>query len=147
MADSSTSVKVAWNRLNNDDANGVITRYRVCYKNASSSRDICNLPVGETSGNVHLKTLYNLEKYTDYVVAVQAATKIGFGPLGANMTRRTMEDMEDMEHGKFNMQFSLLLERCTIFWFYSVCYSRVLNNGLISRMAFNLTFSLVKLHA
>jgi hypothetical protein len=92
MADSSTSLNVEWNGLNNDDANGVITQYRVCYKKVSSSGNICNLPFRETMGNVRRITLSNLDKYMDYVVAVQAATKIGFGKIGANMTGRTKED-------------------------------------------------------
>ena len=92
MADSSTSLKVAWNGLNNGDENGIITQYRVCYKQVFSPGDICNSPARKTKGNVLRITLYNLEKYTDYVVAVQAATKIGFGPVGVNMTRRTMEE-------------------------------------------------------
>jgi hypothetical protein len=133
MADSSTSLTVAWNVLNKDDANGLITQYRVCYKNASSFEDICNLPVRETMGNVRRITLSNLEKYTDYVVAVQAATKIGFGQIGANKTRRTKED------SKCCILFSFLFDRCysvQYFGFIIVCYNRVLNNGLIPRMTF-----------
>ncbi|CAB4027934.1 phosphatidylinositol phosphatase PTPRQ-like, partial [Paramuricea clavata] len=102
MADSSTSLNVTWDELNKYDANGVITRYRVCYKNASSFEDICNLPVRETMGNVRVITLSNLGKYTEYIVAVQAATKIGFGKIGAKMTTRTKED------SKYCMLFSFL---------------------------------------
>ena len=107
------SLIVAWDVLKNDDKNGVVTGYRVCYKKVSSSGDICNSPFEETMGNVRLITLSNLEKYTDYVVAIKAGTKIGFGRLGANMTGRTNED------SKYCMLFSFLLDRCTIFWFYN----------------------------
>ena len=127
--------------MNNDDKNGVITRYRVCYKKLSSSGDICNSQVGETMGNVLRITLNNLEKYTDYVVAVQAGTKIGFGPLGANMTRRTMED------SKYCILFSFLLDiDIRYFGFIIVCFKRVVNSGLISRMTFPLSFSLTHVY-
>ena len=129
--------------MNNDDKNGVITRYRVCYKKLSSSGDICNSQVGETMGNVRRITLSNLEKYTNYVVAVKAGTKIGFGRLGANRTGRTKED------SKYCILFSFLLDiaiRYNYFGFVIVCFNRVLNNGLIPRMTFPLTFSLTHVY-
>jgi hypothetical protein len=82
-----------------DDANGAIIGYQVCYRTVGSSADVCK-PVG----NVLRITLSKLEKYTSYVVAVQAATKIGFGPLGANRTERTNED------SKYCILFSFLLD-------------------------------------
>ncbi len=37
---TSTSMKIMWELLNNDDANGVITMYEVCYKASDTPTDI-----------------------------------------------------------------------------------------------------------
>ncbi|CAB4015458.1 sidekick-2 isoform X2, partial [Paramuricea clavata] len=87
FAESSTSFRIAWKGLSDGNANGAIIGYRVCYKLVETSVNICN-----SVGNILHTTLFNLEKYTSYAVAVQAATKIGFGPLGAKVTKRTKED-------------------------------------------------------
>ena len=78
--------------MSHDDANGVITNYSICYKPTDSSRGLCEF--NKTVGNVRGTTLPDLRKATSYVVAVKAATMIGFGPPGASMTRQTNEDSE-----------------------------------------------------
>jgi hypothetical protein len=115
-ATSSMSLRVEWKELSRNDANGLITNYRVCYKAKKDSGDICDRQ--EIVANVRSTTLFGLDKYTFYVIAVQAATSIGYGPLGANMTERTRED------SKYCIPFSFFLEYTVL----RFCNSR---NGLL----------------
>ena len=90
-SNTSTSIEVSWQRLNSDDANGNITKYAVCYElfnESKSSIDKCN----ETRGGYYSFNITNLKKFTKYRIAVKASTKIGFGPLGNNITVSTDED-------------------------------------------------------
>ena len=88
---SSTSISVVWKELSLDDANGVITEYRVCYMlEERSTGELCNSNV---SANQNLNvTLSGLQKYKSYVIGVRASTAIGFGPPGKTMTIRTNQD-------------------------------------------------------
>ena len=88
---SSTSLMVDWKVLSHDDANGAITEYRVCYKPTYISGNFCQS--FKTAGkNFRSTALSGLQKHTVYVVAVQAATSIGFGPPGTSVVARTLED-------------------------------------------------------
>ena len=73
--------------MNEDDANGVITRYEVCYEVGTEvSNCTKNVPSNTTSG-----TIRGLKPATHYAIAVRAFTAIGFGPLGRNITVKTNE--------------------------------------------------------
>lgn len=90
---TSTSMKVAWGNLTQDDANGVITEYKVCYKASQNQTDIdCKLSKEINASQAREVTLDGLNEATIYNVAVQASTAQGFGPFGAVMTRKTLED-------------------------------------------------------
>ena len=89
-AASSTSLDIQWEILDNNDANGLITEYAVCYKPEGNSLDICTCK--NITTKVSKATLNELSKYTFYVVAVKASTKEGFGKLGNTVTERTSED-------------------------------------------------------
>ena len=85
-------MKVSWETLSNDDANGVITKYEVCYKASDVTTDIdCSLKKEINDGNTREVTLDRLNEATSYNVAVKAATAEGFGPLGAVSTEKTSE--------------------------------------------------------
>lgn len=87
-------MKIIWKKLNNHDANGVITQYKVCYKVSENPADIsCNLKQ-LVDGNTTEVVLNGLFKATTYNVAVQVVTAQGFGPLGPVMTGKTLEDGE-----------------------------------------------------
>ena len=83
-----------WELLNNDDANGVITLYEVCYKASDTPTDIdCNSKES-VNGDTREVVLDILNETTTYNVAVQAETSQGFGPLGSIRTNKTLEASE-----------------------------------------------------
>ena len=83
-----------WELLNNDDANGVITMYGVCYKASDTPTDIdCNSKESVYGGTREV-VLDSLNEATTYNVAVQAETSQGFGPLGSIRTNKTLEASE-----------------------------------------------------
>ena len=83
-----------WGKLNNDDANGVITMYEVCYKPSYTSTDIdCNLKKSVTNDTREV-VLDSLNEATTYNVAVKAKTSQGFGDLGNIITYKTVEASE-----------------------------------------------------
>ena len=86
-------MKVFWGELSNDDANGEIIKYEVCYKASEDLTDInrCNLSKTVDNGNTREAVLDKLNEATTYNVAVKAATSKGFGHLGAVNTSKTLE--------------------------------------------------------
>ena len=83
-------MKIIWETLSLHDASGVITQHKVCYKVSKNPADIsCNFKL-IVDGNTREVVLNGLLKATTYIVAVQAATRKGFGPLGPVMTGKTM---------------------------------------------------------
>ena len=83
-----------WELLNNDDANGVITMYEVCYKASDTPTDITCDSKESVNGDTREVVLDSLNEATTYNVAVQAETSQGFGPLGNIMTNKTLEASE-----------------------------------------------------
>ena len=92
VAKSSESLAITWDPLDADNANGVIINYAVCYqKREDNPANIC--AQNETVDGHDLNTTLNgLKKFTDFVVAVKASTKIGFGPVGRNKSAQTLQD-------------------------------------------------------
>ncbi len=85
-------MKVIWENLNADDANGVLTIYGVCYKASNTSTDIdCNLRKSVNNGDSKEIILDDLNQTTTYNVAVKAATSQGFGVFGTIMTQKTLK--------------------------------------------------------
>ena len=83
-----------WELLNNDDANGTITKYQVCYKASDTPTDITCNSKESVNGDTREVVLDSLNEATTYNVAVQAETSQGFGPLGNIMTNKTLEASE-----------------------------------------------------
>ena len=84
-------MKVFWGNLSNDDANGMIIKYAVCYKASENKADI-DCDVNKTvNGSTREVLLDGLNEATTYIVAVKAATEVDFGNLGAVDTNKTLE--------------------------------------------------------
>ena len=87
---SSNTLKVTWGKLTEDDSNGAITKYEVCYQLGSSVSDCTNSK--EVNGVDNTTThLTGLEPATMYTVAVRAFTAVGSGPLGKRLSTTTLE--------------------------------------------------------
>lgn len=87
---TSTSMRIFWEELGNDDANGVITGYQVCYKASENPSGIdCNLKKTVYNGGTRDVVLDGLNEATTYNVAVKAATRVGFGNLGSTRSVKT----------------------------------------------------------
>ena len=83
-------MRVFWEELGKDDANGVITSYQVCYKASENPSDIdCNLKKTINNGGTRDVALDGLNEATTYNVAVKAATRVGFGNLGSTRSVKT----------------------------------------------------------
>jgi hypothetical protein len=92
MPKSSTALEVTWEKLHENDTNGNITGYRVCYATQLLSRNSC--PKFKDVLGVQITTfnLTGLNEATSYFVAVQAGTRAGFGSNGNILTNTTLED-------------------------------------------------------
>ena len=90
---SSSILRVNWTKLSDDDSNGVITKYEVCYRRGSTVSDCTT---SEEVMGVDNTTTYltGLEPATMYTVAVRAFTAIGGGSLGDSKSATTNEDSE-----------------------------------------------------
>ena len=85
-------MKVFWGNLSNDDANGEIIEYAVCYKASENATDIdCDMNKTVNSSYTREVLLDGLNEATTYNVAVRAATKVGFGVQGAVNASKTLE--------------------------------------------------------
>ena len=89
---TSTQLKVMWDELSDDNSNGIITQYRVCYHVTSSEEVFCAKNITVIGKSNTMVTLTALKKATMYDVAVKAATAVGFGDLGAEKNGKTLED-------------------------------------------------------
>ena len=90
---TSKSMKVSWQMLSDDDANGVISGYEICYKASNTMSEIdCTLNVTINNGSTVEAILDGLNEATTYNVAVRAKNTVGFGMLGPVMTDKTLED-------------------------------------------------------
>jgi hypothetical protein len=90
---SSSILRVSWTKLSDDDSNGVITKYEVCYQRGSTVSD-CTKSEEVTGVDITMKNLTGLEPATMYTVAVRAFTAIGEGSLGDSKSATTNEDSE-----------------------------------------------------
>ena len=81
-----------WEKLSDDDANGAITMYEICYKASDTPTAIdCNLKKSVNNGNTREIVLDGLSEATTYNVAVKAKTSKGFGNLGTIKTNKTLK--------------------------------------------------------
>ena len=91
-ATSSTSINVTWGEVPSEDINGIITHYFVCNKPQTSSNDICSVRKKVDGVNNTRTVLNDLNEFTTYSVAIQAATSERNGTHGAIKNVMTLED-------------------------------------------------------
>ena len=89
---TSTTFNITWTKLSEDDSNGVIINYEVCYHLGSSVFDDCSQ--GKNVSDVDNTELTGLKPAKTYTVAVRAYTSVGPGPYGASKTVTTKESGE-----------------------------------------------------
>ena len=89
---TSTTFNITWTKLSEDDANGVIINYEVCYQLGSIVSDDCFQ--GKNVSDVDNTELTGLKPAKTYTVAVRAYTSVGPGPYGASKTVTTKESGE-----------------------------------------------------
>ena len=78
-----------------NETNGDIKYYLVCYKVETSGDEICSKTKNVTGVDNTSTELNNLNKFTSYEVAVQAGTSKGAGEHGTTRTVKTLEDGKD----------------------------------------------------
>ncbi|XP_028401071.1 receptor-type tyrosine-protein phosphatase F-like isoform X2 [Dendronephthya gigantea] len=86
----STSINIMWQTLTENQANGIIRKYAICYKVQSSSDHICSW--NKTVGSVLSTNVTGLTAYTSYELAIRAATNVGFGEIGNTTIHKTEQD-------------------------------------------------------
>ena len=127
-------MKVFWGNLSNDDANGEIIEYAVCYKASENATDIdCDMNKTVNNGYTREVLLGGLNEATTYNVAVRAATKEGFGMRGAANASKTLEASKRFYiiiKSKFLLYNQLIK-------FFDTLYIRVFQNMLYSKYADN----------
>ena len=94
-ASSSTSVTVRWQLPPADSRNGIITGFKLFYKQEDSAASQTMLTIN--SGATRNRQFTGLDKYTEYEFQVLAFTSVGDGPKSSVVVRRTEEDGKDSE--------------------------------------------------
>ena len=84
---SSQIIEVSWSLPPRSHHHGLIKGYKVKYSEKFSTKK-----KEKVVRNVHFAELTNLQKYTEYSIAVLAFTDGGDGKLSDNIIARTLED-------------------------------------------------------
>ena len=87
---SSTSVRASWQMPPEDSRNGIITAFKLFYKEKVSGAPQNELTI--SSGSTLTRDVTGFDKYTEYNFQVLAFTSIGDGPKSDEKTVRTQED-------------------------------------------------------
>ena len=83
---------MVWTELSVQEANAVVTKYGICYKESDTRGNICDKSRDDINKDQNTFTLIGLNEYTSYDVAVRAGTSDGFGPVGKFFTATTKQD-------------------------------------------------------
>ena len=86
----STSVGASWQKPSEDSRNGIITGFKLFYKEKGSGAPQTVLTI--SSGSTLTRDVTGLEKYTEYNFEVLAYTSVGDGPKSVEKTVRTHQD-------------------------------------------------------
>lgn len=88
---SSTAIRLQWYELSKNESNGVITGYRIYYKETAFPdrplKEIDNISLGQATQDVR-----NLKEFTKYSFRISAYTRKGEGVLSRSITLSTDED-------------------------------------------------------
>ena len=104
-----TSIRIFWNPLLADQANGAILRYEVSVKGTQHDSQTHLYSTNET-----IITVNNLEEYERYLVKVRANNTIGAGPYSITVEVRTHEDVPD--GAPRNLQATASMETILVTW-------------------------------
>ena len=91
-ATSSKSIEVLWKKVPENETNGNITYYLVCYKVQTSADAICAKTRRINGSDNRNTVLDDLNEFTNYSVAIRAATSVGPGPPGGRKNETTFQD-------------------------------------------------------
>ena len=86
----STSVRASWQMPPEDSRNGIITGFKLFYKEKGSGSPQTVITI--SSGSTLTTDVSGLHKYTEYNFQVLAFTSTGDGPKSDEKTVRTLED-------------------------------------------------------
>ena len=86
----STSVRASWQMPPEDSRNGIITGFKLFYKEKGSGSPKTVMTI--SSGSTLTTDVSGLHKYTEYNFQVLAFTSTGDGPKSDEKTVRTLED-------------------------------------------------------
>ncbi|RMX39531.1 hypothetical protein pdam_00006110, partial [Pocillopora damicornis] len=103
-ANNSTSITASWQLPPADSRNGVITGFKLFFKERGSA----GLPAALTmsNGQIRFKHVTGLDKYSEYEFQVLAFTSTGDGPRSAVAVERTMEDVPSKAPSNFSVTAS-----------------------------------------
>ena len=85
---SSTTIVVTWGGVPTDQQHGIIVSYTVIYKLSSKSTEF----QVDVFSPTRKADITNLQKFTEYIIQVKAATVKGFGARSASISVRTDQD-------------------------------------------------------
>ena len=90
LAATSTSITATWEPPTADSRNGIITGFKLFYKEKGSAGPTNTEQIND--GATLSKTVTGLLKYTEYEFKVLAFTSVGDGPNSSVKIERTNED-------------------------------------------------------
>ena len=89
-ASSSTSVTASWQLPSADSRHGIITGFKLFYKNKNSGGSAATITIN--NGTIRTQDVTGLDKYTEYEFQVLAFTFVGDGTNSSVQIERTKED-------------------------------------------------------
>ena len=89
--DSSTAIRVTWERVPLDTENGIITQYEIEF-NQTTFNEISMSNVTNVSSSTFEVVLSGLEEYVNYSIRVRAYTSVGPGPYSDVIYETTPQD-------------------------------------------------------
>ena len=104
---SSTILEVNWAKLQEDDTNGNITGYMVCYSERLIYIGVCESKKYVIGADNTTFNLTDLNEATLYYIAVKAATRAGFGQIGNIVSDKTLEDGKYIYIYKANIKYTI----------------------------------------
>ena len=86
-ANSSTTIMIKWNEIDENLRNGEIISYKVKYRRKDSMNGLKSIISSDQS-----VLLTGLDKYIEYTMVVAGRTSKGDGKFSTSVTQRTLED-------------------------------------------------------
>lgn len=90
---SSTTIRVEWSNVEEDERNGNITHFELILSLSSlTATNDSNISSVQASWKDRDIVFEDLEEFTEYNVSLRAFTVIGPGPFSPHLSVRTLED-------------------------------------------------------